>query len=88
MLCFSIYLFLFIHLAVPGIGRGVWDLRSSALTGDGPLHWKLRVLASEPPGKSLTVHDSKSNFVSPWERKTLALGVLCLFLPVAAVVVV
>ena len=63
-ICICIYLLLFIHL--PGIGRGVWDLRSSALTGDGPLHWKLRDLATGPPGKSLTVHDSKSNFVSSY----------------------
>lgn len=31
---------------------------------DGPLRWKLRILAIGPPGKSLTFHDSKSNFVS------------------------
>ena len=57
------YVCMYVNLAVP---QGMWDL--SSLTGSipQPLHWKVGILTTGPPGKSrqrhfLTISDSRSS---------------------------
>ena len=45
------YLYLF-YLDVLGLSCGMWGLLPDQGSDPGPLYWELKVLATEPPGKS------------------------------------
>ena len=70
----DIYLFIWPHW-VAVMARSLFQhVRSRSLIKDGthpvPLHWKLGVLATRPPGKSLTLSlanlDPPTSFAGPW----------------------
>ena len=47
----NIYLYLF-FLDVLGLSCGMWGLFPDQGSEPGPLYWELKVLSTEPPGKS------------------------------------